>query len=269
MCTGAFAGTPKKAIKRGRPKKTRPETGEILEKSARTRQAALEKRYPGKYTSSASGSSIGSYPSPEPNFDDMDFTSTSPADVQAPEQISNNVDLADFSYTPPTSPSYSTGDYFSSQNSQHSYTPKVISPKAISISPSPNITAIPEEPQQLPASQTQSRKSSSSYFGTPPELDLSSSSPAASRYFNFDGSSEADTTTLPLLSATGSEDFNKDFELSAALRRELAREEPIKEPSNMLFSEYLTSEMIGLEGEEPLSPSTHEDEVWAEFVNGS
>ena len=68
MCIGAFEGTPKKVIKRGRPKKSRPETEDRLEKSAATRQRALEKlekRSPGTYASSVSDSSTSAYPSPE------------------------------------------------------------------------------------------------------------------------------------------------------------------------------------------------------------
>ena len=68
MCIGAFEGTPKKVIKRGRPKKARVDTEDRLEKSAATRQRALEKlekRSPGKYASSVSDSSASAYPSPE------------------------------------------------------------------------------------------------------------------------------------------------------------------------------------------------------------
>jgi len=262
MCIGAFEGTPKKVIKRGRPKKTRPETGEILEKSARTRQAALEKRYPGKYTSSVSGSSVASHPSPEPNFDDMDFTTSSPSHVQmSPEEMSGGLTLDCFSYTPPTSPSYSTGNCFSSQHSQHTHTPK-----AVSMSPSPNISAFSEEPQKLPGSQSQSRRSSSSYFGTPPELDLTSSSPAASRYFDFDGSSEANTSdTMPTLcSPPNTGFFTRDFDLSDALTRENSS----KEVNSSFFDDFLSTEMTGLESDS-LSHNSYEDPAWAEFLTSS
>ncbi|KAL6721158.1 Metallothionein expression activator [Lecanora helva] len=67
-CIGAFEGATKKIMKRGRPKKPRPEAEDRMEKSAATRQRALEKlekRSPGKYASSVSGSSVSTYPSPE------------------------------------------------------------------------------------------------------------------------------------------------------------------------------------------------------------
>ena len=259
MCIGAFEGTPKKVIKRGRPKKSRPETGEILEKSAKTRQATLDRRYPGKYTSSVSSSSVGSCPSPEPHSDDMDFIASSPSHAQrSSQQLSSDLTLESFSYTPPTSPSYSTGDCVSSRHSQHSYTPK-----AVSMSPSPNITAIPEEPQQLPESLSQSRKSSSSYFGTPPELELTSSSPPASKFFDFEASSVVNPSGgLPMLSNTGAEFFNKDFDLSSALSRELAREELSKEGNNGFFNDFV--DMTGVEVND-----AHEDSFFAEFMASS
>lgn len=215
MCIGAFEGTPKKVIKRGRPKKPRPDTEERLEKSAKTRQRALEKRCPGKYASSVSGSSASS--SPEELFEDMDFTPSSPSPGDGTLQgIVRNIAVDPFSYTPPTSPGYSTGNCLSSQVSQHSYTPK-----AISTSPSPKFTGIPEEPQTLPVSNSSSRKSSSSYFGTPPELDVSSSSPAASKFFDLDASSEAASSqSMPLPFDHNMVLLNQDFDLSPALTKE-------------------------------------------------
>lgn len=101
MCFGAFEGTPKKVIKRGRPKKTRPDAEDRQEKSAATRQRALEKlekRSPGKHASSVSDSSTSAYPSPE-QFDsppeqassppELDLSSSSPAAPQANEYDAN------------------------------------------------------------------------------------------------------------------------------------------------------------------------------------
>lgn len=101
MCIGAFEGTPKRVIKRGRPKKTRPDTVERLEKAAATRQRALEnleKRSPGKYASSVSGSSVSAYPSPE-QFDspaeqagsppELDISSSSPPALQVADSEPN------------------------------------------------------------------------------------------------------------------------------------------------------------------------------------
>ena len=263
MCVGAFPGTPKRISKRGRPKKTRPDTQERLEKSARTRQAALEKRYPGKYASSVSGSSISSYPSPEPDFENMDFTASGPTHLDmSPQHSPENLAINSFSFTPPSSPSHSTGNCFSPQYTQHSRTPK-----AVSLSPSPNIGAIPEEPEKLPFSNSGSRKSSESYFSTPPELELSSSSPAASKFFDFEGSSETTSSgNLPITLSDPSNDyFGKDFDLSATL----TKVEPPKDLS--FFNDFLDSDMNNISGnvlsQNAYGEGTLSDNSWADFMN--
>ena len=235
MCIGAFEGTPKKVIKRGRPKKPRPDAEERLEKSARTRQRVLEKRCLGEYASSASGSSASSYPSPEQIFDDMDFTASNPThDLISSQQISEDLSGGLFSFTPPTSPSYSTGNCFSSQHSQHSHTPK-----AVSISPSPKFTGIPEEQPEVRKGDSRSRESSTSFFGTPPELDLTSSSPAASKFFDFEGSSEGNSSQpIPALLEDNLDFFGQDFALSSTM----TKEEPKKETSTD-FQDFFNEEL--------------------------
>ena len=240
MCVGAFEGTPKKVIKRGRPKKPRPDAEERLEKSAKTRQRVLEKRCLGEYASSASGSSASSYPSPEQCFDDMDFTASSPSHGDGILQHMSGEFSGDFfSYTPPTSPSYSTGNCFSSQHSQHSHTPK-----AVSMSSSPQIAVIHEDNNEFLKADSESRKSSTSHFGTPPELDLSSSSPIASKFFDFEGSSDVNSSeSIPVPFDDNVDFFKRDFDLSSALN-----EEPTK---NTEFHDYFNAEleMTGFGGE--------------------
>ena len=252
MCIGAFEGTPKKVIKRGRPKKPRPDAEDRLEKSAKTRQRVLEKRCLGEYASSASGSSASSYPSPEQLFDDMDFTTSSLSHDHGPlQQISGNIPEDFLSFTPPTSPCYSTGNCFSSQPSQHSHTPK-----AVSLSPSPKFTGIQEEQHDFRKSNSRSRKSSTSYFGTPPELDLSSSSPAASKLFDFEGSSDANSSQSIALPFDDNLDFFKrDFDLSSTLNKE----EPNKE-ANTEFDDFFNAEleMTGF-GDESVPDHRYED----------
>lgn len=184
-CDGGFEGISRTPTKRGRPKKVRPDADKRLEKAAKTRQRALEKVYP----SSVSGSSECSFPSPPPMADEMDTRGTSPVD----DNESLHANLTEFlSSTPPTSPGYSTGNCFSSHNSQHSYTPK-----AVSMSPSPKIMCIPEEPREMLPSHAMSRQSSISYYSTPPELDLSSSSPVLPNFLDFDGGSKVATIASP------------------------------------------------------------------------
>ena len=252
MCIGAFEGTPKKVIKRGRPKKPRPDAEERLEKSAKTRQRVLEKRCLGEYASSASGSSASSYPSPEQLFDDMDYTASSPTHGHGSlEKISGDLSGDSFSFTPPTSPSYSTGNCFSSQHSQHSHTPK-----AVSVSPSPKFTGNPKEQHDFRKSNSRSRKSSTSYFGTPPELDLSSSSPAASKFFDFEGSSDANPCqSIPVPFDDNLNFFQRDFDLSPTLTKGESKKE-----ANTEFGDFFNAEleMTGFGGES-VSDNRYED----------
>ena len=209
VCIGAIEGIPKKEIKRGRPKKVnRPDTEERREKAARTRQRVLEKTY----ASSISGSSECSVTSPPQLFEDMDIHRSSPFDSFQPmDPVSSGVSPAIFSYTPPTSPGYSTGNCPSPYHSHQSYTPK-----ASSLSPSPrqrSITSIPEEVEDLLPSQSSPCKSIASHYGTPPELDLSSSSPAASRFFDFDGSLDIGENTIHSTSTSQSNNSSDSFDL--------------------------------------------------------
>ena len=240
MCVGAFEGTPKKVIKRGRPKKTRPETDERLEKSAKTRQRALEKRCHGQYASSMSGSSVSSYPSPPLMNDDLEFALSSPSPARGSlQQIPCSFNEEFLSYTPPTSPSHSTGNCFSSQHSQHSCSPKVLS-----MGPSPKMIGNPEEVPERPRSQSGSRNSPSSQYDTLPDLDLSSSSPAPSKFVDFENSSEAATSeSMPFNS--NSDFFTKDFDLSAALNKQELTIGPAS-VFNDFFDEEL--EMTGFNG---------------------
>ena len=194
MCSGAFEGTPKKTIKRGRPKKQRPNPEERLDKAAKTRQYVMERTRPGStYASSISGSSEYSQGSP-PSLDNMSVTASSPS-------LSHKA-FQDFSFarqtfctmTPPTSPGYSNSHAFSSPYSQHSYMPK-----AASQSPSPKITSIQEEPYGLSGGFLEPMKELEETDISPPGLDLSSSSPATSCFFDFVRSSNGTTsgTSLP------------------------------------------------------------------------
>lgn len=137
-CVGGFGGPgPKPPTRRGRPKKTRPETEERLEKAARTRQRVIEKAY----ASSVSGSSEGSYPSPPQLFEDMEICGVNTLDNMDSLPTTTTALPPDFfTYTPPSSPGYSTGNCYSSHHSQHSHTPKTAS-----MSPSPQIITIPED----------------------------------------------------------------------------------------------------------------------------
>lgn len=204
-CDGGFEGISKTPIKRGRPKKSRLDVDKRLDKSAKTRQRALERAYP----PSLSGSSEGSIPSPPYRFDDMETRgTTSPFE----DIVSLQANLADFlSYTPPTSPSHSTEQLFSSQSSHHSYTPK-----GVSMSPSPQIMCIPEEPREMLPSHMMSRESSINYYSTPPELDISSSSPVLSTFLDLGGTSDAAASSSQVSHPSQNHDSSSSFMLSCS-----------------------------------------------------
>ncbi|KAK5314855.1 Metallothionein expression activator [Exophiala xenobiotica] len=124
MCIGAFEGTVKKIVKRGRPRKHRPEMDERLDKAQRTRHnAANSDGFNDPYTSSASSCSMSSWGSPPTeNMDNLSIRGTSPFEsggmplfglshpplVSMDQMISFAPDA--FSFTPPASPGYSTGN---------------------------------------------------------------------------------------------------------------------------------------------------------------
>lgn len=193
MCVGAFQDSPKQPIKRGRPKKPRPNTEERMEKAAKTRQYVMERTRPGStYASSISGSSEYSHGSP-PNFDNVSVAGSSPSPSHKAFEQFSFVNQRGEPMTPPTSPGYSTDNVYSSPYSQHSYTPK-----AASRSPSQKITSIPEESYQSQGGLLDSINDN--YQSSLPELDLSSSSPATSNFYDFNdfvgGANEIGTSAL-------------------------------------------------------------------------
>ena len=120
MCIGAFDGVVKKVIKRGRPRKHRPEMDQRVDKASRSRQKNLELEQD-HYTSSASSCSMSSWGSPPTEtMDNLSIRGSSPFDDMAlfgmPQQNTFSMDQMmgfppdTFSFTPPHSPSYSTGN---------------------------------------------------------------------------------------------------------------------------------------------------------------
>lgn len=187
MCVGAFEGVVKKQVKRGRPKKARPELDERLDKAERSRRGALQK----DYASSSSGWSESSFPaSPPLELDHLSIRGSSPFDnFQSLPCDSFGADV--FTYTPPMSPGYSTGNCVSPQQTQHSYTPKELS---ASPSAKPRLmTSITEEGQGYPSKPRSPSRNTTSRAETPPELCLTSSSPPACKFFDFEASSEVES----------------------------------------------------------------------------
>ncbi|MCJ1285085.1 Metallothionein expression activator [Xylographa opegraphella] len=228
MCSGAFPGTPKRESKRGRPRKNnRPDTPERREKAARTRQRVLEKK---AYASSLSGSSESSLPSPPQLYGDIDMRDMSPFDNLPEIQPTSYAVAPDiFSYTPPESPSNSTGNCFSPQQSQLSHTPKAGTSSPPS-KRSRSIISIVEEALELPLPVSPA-KSAFSQYGTPPELELSSSSPIATKFFAFDEASESGDFLTKTTSLSKGED-GEDFDLSKLQQYQTTFEEAF-EPNSI------------------------------------
>lgn len=140
MCVGAFDGVIRKEVKRGRPRKHRPEMDDRLQKSSRTRQSKDQSLLsPSKidmYNSSASSCSISSWGSPP--TEPMNHLSIHGAHQSSPVHVSpydesislfglseadmtmhgvNRMELHQasnvqhvFNLTPPASPGYSCGN---------------------------------------------------------------------------------------------------------------------------------------------------------------
>ena len=212
MCSGAFEGSPKKSIKRGRPKKQRPNTEERLDKAAKTRQYILERTRPGStYASSISGSSDYSNGSP-PSFDNVSVTASSPSLSHKAFQDFSFVNQPFDPMTPPISPGFSTSNAYSPPYSLHLHTPK-----AVSQSPSPKITRILEESYELSNGLPKPTRGSDDSYSSLPELALLSSSPATSYFFDFVGGSNDNASEVPLsgqkVDCLNPQLLNSDFSL--------------------------------------------------------
>ena len=214
MCVGAFGGTPRKVIKRGRPKKARPSTEERSEKAAKTRQYVMERTRPGStYASSISGSSEYSVPSPQ-DFDNLSVTASSPSmsprafdDFKLPDMHSQPL-------TPPASPER-ISEVLCLPPSAY----QTASPEATRQSLSPKLCSIAE----ISASSALTYSSQEHYQSSPPELDLSSSSPATSQIFDFQAYSEAATSQDQYMKDCDSlrpQIFSQDFQLFSTSNRD-------------------------------------------------
>lgn len=140
MCIGAFEGVVRKEIKRGRPRKYRPEMDERLDKATRTRRHKTDGKghesQNDTYASSASSCSMSSWDSPptetmdnlsihdgpsSPCYDDgmnLFGMSANGLDMQISMNMTSGLNNMDqialppdmFSFTPPASPGFSTGN---------------------------------------------------------------------------------------------------------------------------------------------------------------
>lgn len=186
ICDGGFEGVVKKVVKRGRPRKTRPDNEDRADKSSRTRKRTMVK----EYASSVSGTSESAYDeSPPPMFIDSFEEQT--------------YELLLKSFTPPLSPvvssPYSTGE--------------VPSPKKAPSTQghcSMSSTPAPEDDQSMTVLGAMQDNSEA---GSPPELSHSSPPSTRPRELEFDdifrrsGTTNSEHTTDPTASI-GTADFD-------------------------------------------------------------
>ncbi|RDW73905.1 hypothetical protein BP5796_07347 [Coleophoma crateriformis] len=203
MCIGAFEGVVKKVVKRGRPKKHRPDNEERVKKSSRTRSKNKEKAQ--SYASSTSGASEASY-------------ATSPAD---------EMDILD-------DKPFGFDDYSQPISEYHQY-PEALSPKAAGCISPQDIHSV-HSPSALSTHSHFSTQHESSHpaspaksYHSPPGLCNSSSSPPASNQF-YDADAvtahgaEADMAALTNISEQDEDMFLEAFATGTGNMTQLERD---------------------------------------------
>ncbi|PGG98081.1 regulatory protein SWI5 [Blastomyces parvus] len=147
MCSGAFKGAVRKVVKRGRPRKHRPEQDERQDKATRSRIAASEK----SYASSVSESCLSLASPPSESHDTGSVRESSIGDdMQYIHSDGFGLPPDVFTFTPPASPGFSTGNVPSPTRSFRSMTP-TMDRNFLSLSPTKRpLDDIPEEIPDIP-----------------------------------------------------------------------------------------------------------------------
>ncbi|KAI0122551.1 hypothetical protein F4814DRAFT_212694 [Daldinia grandis] len=186
MCIGAFEGVTRKVVKRGRPRKHRPDMDERKDKVART----LKKNMSTSSMSSQSGysdTSAGNSPEyADPDFDVLDGimdvsmggTTMNPSSLQSTS--SSSAPMPSLGNDAPVS------EHSPSAASVHSYVSQL---SHISL----HQELLPEAISSRPGSPA---KSVASQFNELPELSRSSSPPSGSRYFDAEPHSSGTEMTI-------------------------------------------------------------------------
>ncbi|KAK8125800.1 uncharacterized protein PG998_001559 [Apiospora kogelbergensis] len=174
MCIGAFDGVVRKVVKRGRPRKHRPDMDERKDKSARTRQ----KNQSISSTSSLSGYSDSSaVNSPEAVETDFDMMDDIMQDISVGGITMNPSKLQGVGSSTAAMPTleldHAASAHSPSAASIHSY-----------VSQLSHMSLHPEAVTDLPSHPPSPAKSISSQYNEPPELSQSSSPPSSNRYFD-------------------------------------------------------------------------------------
>ncbi|KAH8592319.1 hypothetical protein B0O99DRAFT_653968 [Bisporella sp. PMI_857] len=196
MCIGAFEGIVKKAVKRGRPRKNRPDNEERLKKSSRTRN----KNKAMSSASSTGGSESTSGQSPRSDLDDI--LDDKPFGDYEYTQSSTMADSSSFQYSQTHSPVHAESQCLSPQLTQTAHSPSAYSSHSTYNEHHASISN-----EHLPAHPASPAKSVHSPYHSPPGLCESSSSPAPSnQYFDLDSSQNEDFKPMSLANISEHDD---------------------------------------------------------------
>lgn len=196
MCIGAFEGVVKKTVKRGRPRKNRPDDEKRLEKSSRTRNKNKDKAM--SSASSTTGYSESEGQSPR---SDAEILDNKPFEDYSQSTINN------FQYSQPQSPQCV------SPQAIQAHSPSAYSHHSMSrVSSNSRHNSVSSLPP-LPTSPTKSVHS----YHSPPGLCESSSSPAASQYYDLDGGDDLSKLSLANISECDDEMFLEAFANSGGM----------------------------------------------------
>jgi regulatory protein SWI5 len=206
MCVGAFEGVVRKDVKRGRPKKNRPDMEMRQEKSAKTRKRNdSSSTIPNASQESFTDSSAANTPGDDsaastPPADGFDFNAPLDGFAASPDDTFN-MTVADMGTMSP-GPSQNMAVPMSSAPMYQfvpsvAATPEYISPEAI----------MERSPSSYNASPA---KSVGSQYNTPPELSQSSSPPAG-HFFESDPMTSAGMEATLSPSMSGSNDQGDDI----------------------------------------------------------
>jgi regulatory protein SWI5 len=209
MCIGAFEGVVKKTVKRGRPPKNRPGNEERLNKSSRTR-SKNKTMSSASSTTGCSDSNFGNSPRSELDdvLDDKPFGDY--GYIQ-----SSTVDNNNFHFSQAHSPI--PDECVSPHVIQTAHSPSAFSTHSHShfSSHRGSIVSISDSHHQLPSHPTSPAKSVHSQYHSPPGLCESSSSPAASNYYDLDETNPHSTDLVNLSSLANISEHDDDMFLSA------------------------------------------------------
>jgi regulatory protein SWI5 len=216
MCIGAFEGIVKKTVKRGRPRKNRPDNEERLKKSSRTRSK-------NKATSSASSTTgSGSISGQSPRSELEDILDEKPFAEYEFAQASTATEATFQQYSQPHSPE--ANDCVSPQAIQ-AQSPSAYSTHSTFRDHRGSVTSLSEHLPSHPASPTKSVHS----YHSPPGLCDSSSPAASTHYYDIEttsnhGDEMANVTGLANISEHDDEMFLEAFSAASNEMTQLERD---------------------------------------------